>query len=107
METVSGASEKEINYWGTKAAGFAFIGAVALFVALIPAKNWWANSAPLATGAVAAVFSGYYWLEDASSGNAGGYIFIVGALGIPIAICVLVGPAVAYFEDRKSGNTNS
>ena len=107
MESVSGASSSELNYWGTKAAGFALIAAVALFVALIPAKSRWVNFAPQAMAGLSAVFSGYYWLEETTSGNAGGYIAIVAVAGIIISISILIGPVVATIRDRRSGNADN
>ncbi|MYC37693.1 MAG: hypothetical protein F4X66_12410 [Chloroflexi bacterium] len=107
MESVSGASSSELNYWGTKAAGFALIAASALFVALIPAKWQWVNFATGAVGGLAAVFSGYYWLEETTSGKAGGYIVVVVIAGIIIATSVLIGPAIATIKEKRSGNADN
>ncbi len=107
MELVSGASSSQLNYWGTKAAGFALIAAVALFVSLIPAKSRWVSFITQAVAGLAAVCSGYYWLEDATSGNAGGYIVIVAVAGIIISISILIGPVIATIRDRRSGNTDN
>lgn len=106
MQSLSGASSSELNYWGAKAAGFALIAAVALFVALIPAKSRWANFAATSVGGLAAVFSGYYWLAEATSGKAERYIIVVVLAGIIIAFSILIGPAIAIIKEKRSDNTN-
>lgn len=106
MEMLTGASSSEISYWGTKAAGFALTAAVALFITLIPAKSRLANLAPQVVGGLAAVYSGFYWLQESTSGNAGGYIAVVAAAGIIISVSILWGPIIVAIRERRSDNTS-
>ena len=104
MKALSGASETELNYWGTKAAGFALIAAVALFVTLIPAQNRWVNLLTHVVGGLAAVFSGFYWLQESTSGKAGGYIGMIVLAVAFILVAVLTGPIIATIRERRAKN---
>ena len=103
VQSISGASEAEVNYLGAKAASFAVIAAVALSVYLIPARSLLLNIATGAAGAAVAMFSGYYWLEEATDGNAGNYILVVGLAGLIMVGSVAIGPIVGTMNERKSG----
>ena len=107
MESISGASSDDLNYWGTKAAGFALIAAVAVVATLIPAKSRLVNFLPGLIGVLAALFSGYYWLEEATNGNAGGYIFVVLVAGLFMSFSVMIGPAISLWRERRSGEPDS
>ena len=96
MAGISGAAPSELDYWNTKGAGFALIAAVGIFVSLIPTPNTWlANLAPQVVAAIAALSSGYYWLEGSTGGHIGGYIVVVVIAGVLIAIGLLAAPVMA------------
>ena len=107
MRDISGAPSTEINYWGIKAASFALIAAVSLFGTFIAARKWWANAAPIAVGGLVAMFSAYYWLEEATKGNAGQYIIVVGGAGLFMFVSASIGPAISLWRERKSGKSDS
>ena len=107
MRDISGASSAELNFWGIKAASFALIAAVALFGTFIPARKWWVNSAPIAVGGLVAMFSAYYWLEEATKGHAGQYIIIVGGAGLFMFVSAMIGPAISLWRERRAGKSDS
>ena len=98
MAAISGATPPDLDYWDTKGAGFALIAAVGIFVSLIPPPKS-GDLAPKAVGALAALSSGYCWLEGSTGGNIGGYVVVVGLSGVIIGIGLLAGPALAVFSN--------
>lgn len=105
MLVISGAKDKELSYWGTKAAGFALIAATTLFVSLIPVKQPWCDTGLVIVGALGATFSGYYWLQDSTSGHAGDYIWVLIAIGIIMTVCIIAGPGVTAFLNSRGGGS--
>ena len=104
MAGISGATPSELDYWNTKGAGFALIAAVGIFVSLIPTGSaWFANLAPQVIAAIAALSSGYYWLEGSTGGHIGGYIVVVVIAGVLIAVGLLAAPAMGVLG---SGSTS-
>lgn len=94
MVLISGASQPTLDYWETKGAGFALIAAVCLFAAMIPSRKGIACLAPTVIGALAALSSGYCWLEGGTGGNIGGYIVAIVIAGALIAVSLIAGPAL-------------
>ena len=90
MAAISGTTPPALDFWDTKGAGFALIAAVGLFVSLIPPKS--SDLAPKAVSGLAALSSGYCWLEGSTGGNIGGYIVAVVIAGVIIGIGLLPGP---------------
>ena len=102
MVSISGASQPTLDYWETKGAGFALIAAVCLFAAMIPSRKRTADLAPTVVGALAALSSGYCWLESGTGGNIGGYIVAIVIAGALIAVSLIAGPAL-YGVARGGG----
>ena len=90
MGEIAGASPPDLNFWGTKGAGFALIAAVGVFVALIPSGRW-PDVAAKAVAGLAAVSSGYCLLQDSTGGNMGRYLVMVVAAACIISLMLLVG----------------
>ena len=102
MVSISGASAEELSYWGTKGAVFALIAAATLFVALIPTRNQLANVLPMTLGALSAIGSGFYWLQESTNGHAGAYSAVFLVAGVIIGISILMGPGFSIITENLS-----
>ena len=100
MAEISGASPPDLNFWGTKGAGFALIAAVGLFVALIPSGRWLGVASQAAAG-LAGVSAAYWLLQDTTSGHMGRYLAVVVAAACIITIGLLAGVAVSARRERR------
>ena len=102
MVSLAGASAEEVSYWGTKGAGFALLAAVSLFVSSLPARNQWANLLPMAAGGVAAIWSGFYWLQESTNGHASSYLLFFAGVGVVMGFCLVMGPGLIIAREWMS-----
>ena len=100
MGEISGASTSDLNFWGTKGAGFALIAAVGVFVALIPSGRW-SDMAAKAMVALATVSAAYCLFQDSTGGQMGRYIPMIVASGCIITIGLLAGAGVSAIHERR------